>query len=139
MRNTGSSSASATDLTPPAAPAAGTARVLIENAAGREAFLKWVEKSLPEGEAVVEVRGLIGRRRAFRTVPLHPKAELVATERPLVMRGGLTALVSYYRVPVDGLDAEERHYEEGKLSHTYQVPAKVARLGRRKAPALLNA
>lgn len=137
MRHTGSTSSE--DLAPPVSPDAGKALLVLENEAGRASFLAWAEKHLPEGEAIVEVRGLVGRRRAFRTIPTDARAELVATERPLVMRGGLTALVSYYRVPVDALEAEERHYEDGKFSHKYDVLLKVARLGKKRAAVALNA
>jgi hypothetical protein len=138
MRNTGStSSAPPEDVSAPTTPSEGKALLVIENASGRESFLSWAEKHLPEGDAIVEVRGLVGRRRAFRTVPTDPRAELVAMEAPLVMRGSLTALVHYYRVPVDGLDAEERHYEDGEFSHKYEVPLKVARLGKKGAAVAL--
>lgn len=134
MRNTGSTSSAQT--APPLAPSEGKALLVIESQAGRDAFLSWAEKHLPEGEAIVELRGLVGRRRAFRTVPKDPRAELVAIEAPLVMRGSLTALVHYYRVPIDGLDGEERHYEDGEFSHKYEVPLKVARLGKKKGAAV---
>lgn len=137
MRPTGStSSAPPAEATAPLAPAEGKALLTIENAAGRDAFLSWAEKHLSEGEAIAEVRGLVGRRRAFRTVPTDKRAELVAVEAPMVMRGSLTALVHYYRVPVDGLDGEERHFEDGAFSHKYDVPLKVARLGRKKGAAV---
>lgn len=138
MRHTGSTSA-AQDLAPPTTPDAGKALLVLESEAGRASFLAWAEKHLPEGEAIVEIRALVGRRRAFRTIPKDVRAELVATQRPLVMRGGLTALVSYYRVPVDALDAEERHYEDGQFSHRYDVLLKVARLGKKRAAVALNA
>jgi hypothetical protein len=138
MRNAGStSSALPSDVSAPTTPAEGKALLVIENQSGREAFLAWAEKHLPEGHAVVEVRGLVGRRRAFRTVPADSRAELIAMEVPLDMRGSLTALVHYYRVPVDGLDAEERHYEDGAFSHKYEVPLKVARLGKKGAAVAL--
>lgn len=137
MRHTGSTSSE--DLAPPVVPEAGKPLLVLENETGRASFLSWAEKHLPEGEAIVEVRALVGRRRAFRTIPVATEAELVATQRPLVMRGGLTALVSYYRVPVDALEAEERHYEDGKFSHKYDVLLKVARLGKKRAAVALNA
>ena len=137
MRPTGStSSAPVSDLSAPVTPSEGKALLVIESQAGRDSFLAWAEKHLPEGEALVEVRGLVGRRRAFRTVPKDKRAELVAMEAPMVMRGSLTALVHYYRVPVDGLDGEERHYEDGEFSHKYEVPLKVARLGKKKGAAV---
>lgn len=138
MRDTGNTSTNAAPELA-ASPTPGKVLLLIESEAGRAAFLSWAEKHLPEGEAIVEVRGLVGRRRAFRTIPTDERAELVAREAPTVMRGGLTALVSYYRVPVDGLDAEERHYEDGKFSHKYDVLLKVARLGKKRAALALSA
>lgn len=138
MRNTGNAPTHA-ELTATAAPSPGKALLLIENETGRASFLAWAEKHLPEGEAIVEARALVGRRRAFRTLPVDPRAELVARETPTLMRGGLTALVCYYRVPLDGLDAEERHYEDGTFSHKYDVLLKVARLGRKRAALALSA
>lgn len=117
----------------------GKTLLVIESEAGKVAFLAWAEKHLREGEAIVEARGVVGRRRAFRTVPLHERAELVAIQPPLVLRGGVTSLVSYYRVPADALDAQEMHYEDGELSHAYDIRLKVATLGRRRSPALVNA
>ncbi|HVM45341.1 MAG TPA: hypothetical protein VM582_05345 [Candidatus Thermoplasmatota archaeon] len=106
------------------------ATLLITNDKGRVNLLARAERSLPPGEVIVQVKDLVGRRRAFRTTPASPKAELVAQEAPLVLRGGLTSLVSYYRVPANELAASEEHYEDGVLSHTYQVQLRVACRGR---------
>jgi hypothetical protein len=103
--------------------------LILENDAGREALLRAAEAGLREGECLVKIVDIIGIRRSVRTVPLDPRAELVARELPLVLRGGLTSLVSYYRVPTDALDAKESHSLNGDLSHTYNVLLNIARMG----------
>lgn len=128
---------SALDETAPLA--AGKPLLILETDKGRDALLAWAEKNLPQGEALVECRGLVGRRRAFRTLPSSPRAELVARHLPTVLRGGLTSLVSYYRVPASELDGEERHYQDGEHSHTYDVVLKVARLGGRATSSMVHA
>src|SRR5438094_7130476 len=107
--------------------------LMIENDAGREALLRLAEAGLKQGECLVKIVDVVGLRRSVRTVPKDPRAELVAREVPLVLRGGLTSLVSYYRVPLDGLDATETHSVEGEVSHTYDVLLNVARVGVRQA------
>ncbi|HUR68221.1 MAG TPA: hypothetical protein VM370_03175 [Candidatus Thermoplasmatota archaeon] len=102
------------------------ATLLITNDQGRANLLARAERSLPAGEVIVQVKDLVGRRRACRTTPSSPRAELVANEPALVLRGGLTVLVSYYRVPADELGAVETHHEEGRLSHTYDVTLRIA-------------
>ena len=105
--------------------------LLITNDRGRVHLLARAERSLPAGEVIVQVKDLVGRRRAFRTIPTSKDAELVAQEPPLVLRGGLTSLVSYYRVPANELTATEEHYENGVLSHTYHIELRVACRGER--------
>lgn len=103
---------------------------------GRVGLLARAEKCLPADEVIVQVKDLVGRRRAFRTRLTSPRAKLVATEPALVMRGGLTALVSYYRVPATELDAVESHYENGNLTHSYEIKLRVACRGSAKPVAL---
>lgn len=93
---------------------------------GRLHFLARAARSLPEGEVIVQVKDLVGRRRAYRTRPLSPNARLVATEPPLVLRGGLTSLISYYQVPANELEATETHYDHDEVCSTYQVRLRVA-------------
>ena len=111
---------------PPSALPAQEPTLLVCNDVGRANLLARAERSLPDGEVIVQVKDLVGRRRAFRTLPTSSRARLVATEPPLVLRGGLTALVSYYRVPADELGATETHYESGKVSHAYPILLRVA-------------
>lgn len=107
------------------------ATLLITNDRGRVNLLARAERSLPKGDVIVQVKDLVGLRRSFRTTPRSPHAELVAQEPALVLRGGLTSLVSYYRVPADDLAATEEHFENGVLSHTYEVKLRVACRGER--------
>lgn len=111
--------------------------VVIENEKGRNALLARAEASLPEGECLVKVVDVIGLRRSVRTTPKDERAVLVAREVPVVLRGGLTSLVSYYRVPADALDATETHYLGEAVSHTYEVLLNVARVGMRRASAVV--
>ena len=108
-----------------------TPTLLITSDVGRVNLLARAERSLPAGDVIVQVKDLVGRRRAFRTVPKSPRAELIASEPALVLRGGLTSLVSYYRVPASELDAVEEHSENGVVTHTYDVKLRVACRGSR--------
>ena len=110
--------------------------LVIENDAGREALLRLAEAGLREGECLVKIVDVVGVRRAVRTTPSSPGAELVAREVPQVLRGGLTSLVSYYRVPTSSLDATETHSVDGDVSHTYEVLLNVARVGVKSASVL---
>lgn len=107
--------------------------LLITNDTGRVNLLARAERCLPAGEVIVQVKDLIGRRRSFRTLPKSPRAELVAQEPALVLRGGLTSLVSYYRVPADELDAVEEHSEDGVRTHSYDIKLRIACRGSKKA------
>lgn len=108
--------------------------VVLTSEKGRESFLAWAERALPAGQALVVVQDLVGGRRGMRTTPKDKRARLVATEPPTLLRGGITALTSYYVVPTDALEATETHLEGGEVSHTYHATLRVARFGRR-APA----
>lgn len=113
-----------------------TPTLLITNDKGRVNLLARAERSLPADEVIVQVKDVVGRRRSFRTVPKSSRAQLVATEPALVLRGGLTTLVSYYRVPAGELDAVEEHAEEGVVTHTYDVKLRIACRGSREQRAL---
>lgn len=109
------------------APAPGPSvdvTVLLPDDAARDAFLAYATRHLPEGECIVEAKGLAGRRRSFTTKPSDPDAELVACAAPRLLRGRLLATSEYYRVRADRLDAQECHLEEGVPSHTYAVRLK---------------
>ena len=106
--------------------------IVIENEKGRDALLARAEASLPEGECLIKIVDVVGLRRSVRTAPKDARAVLVAREVPVVLRGGLTSIVSYWRAPVDGLDATETHYVGEAVSHTYEVMLNVARVGMRR-------
>jgi len=118
------------------APRSVEVLVVIQSEKGRAGLYAWAERALAADEALVVVKDLVGARRGMRTTPTDPRARLVAVEPPAVLRGGLTALTSYFVVPADGLDAVETHLEGGKPTHTYDVLLRVARLGKREARAL---
>lgn len=103
--------------------------VHIETDEGRRAFLARAEKSLAPDECLVKLVDLVGPRRSVRTVPKDARVKLVAQETPIVLRGGLTSLVSYYVAPRDGLAARETHYLGDDESHHYDIQMNVARAG----------
>jgi hypothetical protein len=113
--------------------------VIVTSEKGRDALLAWAERALPAGEALVVVKDLVGAHRGMRTSPASRRARLIATEAPTVLRGGLTALISYYVVPTDELDAKETHLEDGEVSHAYDTMLRVARFGRREMPPAVAA
>lgn len=114
---------------PATAPECPEVTLVIERDVGRVHLFAWAEKHLPEGLVLAQVKDLSGERRAFRTTPTDPRAKLVAREVPVVLRGGLTSLVSYYVVPADALDAREEHLEHGAVTHHYDVKLRVVGRG----------
>lgn len=104
--------------------------LLVCSNVGRLHFLARASRSLPAGEVLVQVRDLVGRRRAMRTHPDSRGAVLVATEPPLILRGGLTALVSYYRVPMRELEATETHSEHGVETHRRHARLRIVSVAR---------
>lgn len=112
------------------------ATVLVCNNAGRLHFLARASRSLPAGEVLVQIRDLVGHKRTFRTRPLSTRAVLVASEAPLVLRGSLTALISYYRVPAAELGAVEIHTERGRPARSESARLRVVCRGRAEPVAL---
>lgn len=117
----------------PETPSGVPVTLVVENDRGRVGLLAWAERALPPGKVLVQVKDLVGERRSFRTLPASKAAELVASERPVILRGGLTSLVSYYVVPSDDLDAREEHFQGAEMTHHYDVKLRVVSRGR--APA----
>lgn len=109
------------------------ATFVIEDERARRGFLAWARRAIPAGRALVQVRDLQGRRRAFRTEPTAPGAELVGVEAPMLLRGGLTQVTRYYCVPDDDLRADEIHYDRLDETHRYDVELRVACRGRASA------
>lgn len=75
--------------------------LLLENEKGRDAFLSMAADALPVGERIVKVSELRGEDTLVLMLPCDASAELVARETPMIVPGGFTALVSYYRVRDD--------------------------------------
>lgn len=98
--------------------------LLLETEAARDALIEWARRHLPAGECLVEAKDLAGQRRAFTTTPDAADAELVATTIPRLLRGRLLATSTFYRVRADQLAAVEKHYENGRYSHQYNVTLK---------------
>lgn len=115
-----------TPKTPLAPAAIVQATFVIEDERARQGFLAWAGRKLAPGLAIVQVKDVHGRRRAFRTVPASPRAQLVALETPLLLRGGLTQVTRYYCVPSEELDAHEVHYERDRETHRYDVRLQVS-------------
>jgi hypothetical protein len=108
----------------------GSILLVVENAAARAAMMARAE-ALPEGQCLVKVVDVVGLRRSVRTVPKDAsRVRLVARETPVVLRGGLTSLISYHVAPLDALDAIETHLVEGEESHRYDVQLSIATVGR---------
>lgn len=118
------------DAPPEQPPPVHELSLVIESDRGRAALFAQAERALPAGEVLVQARDLIGEHRSFTTLPLDPRATLVAKESPVVLRGGLTSIVRYYRVPADSMRAREEHYEDGRFSHAYEVTMRVVGRGR---------
>lgn len=110
------------------------ATLLVCSNVGRLHFLARASRSLPPGEVLVQVRDLLGLRRTFQTVPTSARAVLVAREPPLVLRGSLTALVTYYRVPAGELGAVETHTEEGQPARHQRARLRVVCEAGRRPP-----
>lgn len=72
--------------------------VILQTHDARERFLAHASECLPSGEWLVRVVELRSHRTAVLTLPRDASASLVAREPPLVCPGGVTELVSYYRV-----------------------------------------
>lgn len=118
------------NATPPDDPPTVRVSLLLETEGARDALLRWAEANLPEGECLIECKELAGRRRAYVTKPEHADAEPVARTVPRLIRGRLLSASTFYRVPVDKVDAVELHYEEARYSHSYETRLKPLVRGR---------
>lgn len=72
--------------------------MMLQTHDARERFLAHASECLPAGERLVRVVELRSERSAVLTLPRDAGAQLVAREPPMLCPGGVTALVSYYRV-----------------------------------------
>lgn len=88
--------------------------LLLQTEAARDRFLAMAADALPAGERIVRATERVGEHTMTVTLPRDATAELVAREPPLVLPGGFTALVSYYRVRDDAGALEIEMRDDGR-------------------------
>ncbi len=111
--------------------------LIVENSQGRERMLRIAEESLAENEAMVKITDTISLEHSTLTVPMSHGAEVVAREAPKVLPGGVTALISYVKLPLDCLKATEYLMEGTEIVSSREVTLTVERRGRAKPDPLL--
>ncbi len=104
--------------------------LIVENAQGRELLFQAAEESLGENEAMVKITDTISLEHSTLTVPTSNGAEVLAREAPKVLPGGVTALVSYVKVPIDGLTATEYLMEGTEIVNSREIKLTIERRGR---------
>ncbi len=104
--------------------------LIVETSKGRERLLNTAEKTLLEGEAVVRITDTISLESSTLTVPLDATAEVIAREPPKLLPGGITALISYVRLPAAGLKAVEYRMEKTSIVSTREISLKPERTGK---------
>lgn len=105
--------------------------LIVETAQGREKLLKSVESTFNAEEALVKITDTISLESSTLTVPLDDRAEVVAREAPKLLPGGVTALVSYVKVPTGSLKATEYRMEKTEVVATREVTLRPERVGKR--------
>lgn len=109
--------------------------LIVETTKGREMLLSTAEKTLAEGEAIVKITDTISLESSTLTVPVDPNAEVLAREPPKLLPGGVTALISYCRVPANALKAIEYRMEKTQVVSTREITMRAERTGKRPASA----
>lgn len=109
--------------------------LIVETSKGRENLLASAEETLNEGEAIVRITDTISLESSTLTVPIDPRCEVMAREPPKLLPGGVTALISYVKVPLAALRAIEYRMEKTEIISSREVALKPERQGRAKAPA----
>lgn len=108
--------------------------LIVENSQGRERLFRAAEESLGENEAIVKITDTISLESSTLTVPLSHNAEVVAREAPKLLPGGVTALISYVKVPADALKATEYRMEGTEIIGSREVSLQAERIGKRRDP-----
>lgn len=108
--------------------------LIVENSEGRERLFKAAEEALAENEAIVKITDTISLEHSTLTVPLSPDAEVMARESPKLLPGGVTALISYVKVPAECLQATEYRMEGTEVVATREINLQPERFGRRPVP-----
>ena len=109
--------------------------LIVENSQGRERLFRAAEDHLSENEAIVKLTDTISLEHSTLTVPTSPVAEVIAREAPKLLPGGVTALISYVKLPADQLKATEYRMEGTEVVASREVTLQAERIGRGKGPA----
>lgn len=112
--------------------------LIVENSQGRERLFQAAERGLAENEAIVKITDTISLEHSTLTVPMSHRAEVIAREAPKLLPGGVTALISYVKLPVDGLKATEYRMEGTQVVSSREVTLQPERLGRRSGAESLE-
>ena len=104
--------------------------LIVENSQGRERLFRAAEDALQENEAIVKITDTISLESSTLTVPLSHIAEVVAREAPKLLPGGVTALISYVKVPADALKATEYRMEGTEIIGHREVTLQPERIGK---------
>lgn len=107
--------------------------LIVENSQGRERLLRAAEEGLNENECIVKITDTISLEHSTLTVPTSHGAEVIAREAPKLLPGGVTALISYVKVPADSLKATEYRMEGTQIVASREVTLQAERFGRGKA------
>ena len=106
--------------------------LIVENSQGRERLFAAAEEGLGEDEAIVKITDTISLEHSTLTVPLSHNAEVVAREAPKLLPGGVTALISYVKLPADALKATEYRMEGTEIVAAREINLQPERVGRGK-------
>lgn len=106
--------------------------LIVENSQGRERLFRAAEEGLGEAEAIVKITDTISLEHSTLTVPMSHSAEVIAREAPKLLPGGITALISYVKLPSDNLKATEYRMEGTQIVSSREVLLQAERFGRRK-------
>ncbi|MHB8605306.1 MAG: hypothetical protein ACYDCK_08610 [Thermoplasmatota archaeon] len=109
--------------------------LIVETNQGRERLLSAAEKTLGAGEAIVKLTDTISLESSTLTVPLAPDAEVIAREPPKLLPGGVTALISYVKLPSDALRATEFRMQKTEVVSQREIALKPELVGTKPVAA----
>ena len=109
--------------------------LIVENSQGRERLFRAAEEGLTENEAIVKITDTISLEHSTLTVPTSHEAEVIAREAPKLLPGGVTALISYVKLPAANLKATEYRMEGTQIVASREITLQAERFGRNKTPA----
>jgi hypothetical protein len=104
--------------------------LIVENSQGRERLFQAAEEGLGENEAIVKITDTISLEHSTLTVPMSHGAEVLAREAPKLLPGGITALISYVKLPADNLKATEYRMEGTQIVSSREVTLQAERVGK---------